>query len=165
MIVRGELRDAEVKHARKLAEKKLWEEHAFRHAIETSVPSGIAVVNLEGKQTYVNPAFCEMVGWTEAELIGSKPPFVYWPPEDVDKITSILTQAINGESPDGFELRFRRLTQPLDRVREPGIGRVFDVLHKIRFVFRVAAYECKRVLSVQQSLAEVRFFGERRTSG
>src|SRR6185503_20206626 len=94
--VERELRDAEVKHARKLAEKKLWEEHTFRKAIETSVPSGIAVVNLEGKQTYVNPAFCEMVGWSESELIGSKPPFVYWPAEDVEKISAILMQAIKG---------------------------------------------------------------------
>src|SRR5262249_39539903 len=46
--VERELRDAEVKRARKLAEKKLWEEHSFRQAIENSIPSGIAVVNLEG---------------------------------------------------------------------------------------------------------------------
>src|SRR5690606_37574553 len=63
--VERELRDAEVRHARKQAEKKLWEGHAFRHATENSMPSGIAVVTREGRQTYVNPAFCEMVGWSE----------------------------------------------------------------------------------------------------
>src|SRR4029079_14048103 len=55
--VERELRDVEVRRARKLTEKKLWEEHAFRSAIENSIPSGIVVLNLDGKQTYVNPAF------------------------------------------------------------------------------------------------------------
>src|ERR1041385_1646730 len=107
--VERELRDAEVRRARRQAEKKFWEEHAFRQAIETSIPSGISVVNLDGRQTYVNPAFCEMVGWTEAELIGAKPPFVYWPPEDVEHITSALARALSGdEAPEGLELRFVR---------------------------------------------------------
>ncbi len=107
--VERELRDAEVRHARKQAEKKLWEEHAFRHAIENSIPSGIAVVNLEGRQTYVNPAFCEMVGWSENDLIGAKPPFMYWPPEDLDTITAVLTEVFDGRAPsDGFELRYGR---------------------------------------------------------
>ncbi|HYG23605.1 MAG TPA: PAS domain S-box protein [Verrucomicrobiae bacterium] len=107
--VERELREVEVRLARKQAEKKLWEEHAFRHAIETSIPSGIAVVNLDGKQTYVNPAFCRMVGWSEAELIGAKPPFIYWPAEDLDNITAMLTRVVDGDVPsDGFELRYSR---------------------------------------------------------
>jgi PAS domain S-box-containing protein len=107
--VERELRDAEVRNARKQAEKKLWEEHAFRHAIENSIPSGIAVVSLEGRQTYVNPAFCDMVGWTESELIGTKPPFPYWPEEDLDTITGVLAKVVDGQTPpDGFELRYRR---------------------------------------------------------
>lgn len=107
--VERELREAEVRHARKQAENRLWEEHAFRQAIENSIPSGIAVVNLEGRQTYVNPAFCEMVGWTESELIGAKPPFAYWPEEERDAITGALEQVIAGTPPpDGFELRYCR---------------------------------------------------------
>jgi len=92
-----------------LAEKKLWEEHAFRSAIENSIPSGIAVVNLDGKQTYVNPAFCEMVGWDESQLIGSKAPFAYWPAEEVETITTAMAHVAEGRLPaDGFELRFCR---------------------------------------------------------
>lgn len=107
--VERELRDVEVRRARKMTEKKLWEEHAFRSAIENSIPSGIAVVNLDGKLTYVNPAFCEMIGWNETELIGAKPPFAYWPREEVDSITSSMTRVIEGDSPpDGLELRFCR---------------------------------------------------------
>ena len=107
--VERELRDAEVRHARKQVEKKLSEEHAFREAIENSVPSGIAVVNLDGRQTYVNPAFCEMVGWSESDLVGAKPPFAYWPEEEVATITAALEQVIQGHAPaDGVELRFGR---------------------------------------------------------
>ena len=59
---------------RRRSEEQLEAEHTFREAIENSVPSGIAVVDLEGTQTYVNPAFCNMVGWREADLIGASPP-------------------------------------------------------------------------------------------
>ncbi len=107
--VERELRDVEVRRARKLTEKKLWEEHAFRSAIENSIPSGIAVVNLDGRQTYVNPAFCEMVGWDETQLIGCKAPFAYWPAEEVETITSAMVHVAEGRLPaDGFELRFCR---------------------------------------------------------
>jgi len=116
--VERELRDVEVRRARKLTEKKLWEEHAFRSAIENSIPSGIVVLNLDGKQTYVNPAFCEMVGWSESELIGARAPFAYWPPEEVETITAAMTRVIEGHvPPEGFELRFCRSS-----------GERFDVL-------------------------------------
>jgi PAS domain S-box-containing protein len=116
--VERELRDAEVRRARKMTEKKLWEEHAFRSAIENSIPSGIVVLNLDGKLTYVNPAFCSMVGRNESELIGAKAPFPYWPPEEVETITTSMARVIEGSLPvDGFELRFCRST-----------GERFDVL-------------------------------------
>src|SRR5437588_7430501 len=88
--VERELREAEVRRERRRSEEKLKVEHRFREAIENSVPSGIAAVDLEGRQTYVNPAFCSMVGWSEAELVGARPPFVYWPPDEIDAITRAL---------------------------------------------------------------------------
>jgi PAS domain S-box-containing protein len=57
------------------------------------------VVDLDGRQSYVNPAFCRMVGWTEAELIGRKPPFDYWPAEERDSITAALAKVVEGEVP------------------------------------------------------------------
>jgi len=116
--VERELRDVEVRRARKMTEKKLWEEHAFRSAIENSIPSGITVLNLDGKLTYVNPAFCEMVGWNESELIGSKAPFPYWPGEEAEAISASMAKVIEGGAPsNGMELRFCRST-----------GERFDVL-------------------------------------
>ncbi len=104
-----ELREAEMRRARRISEKQLWEEHAFRRAIENSIPSGISLVDLDGAQTYVNPAFCTMVGWTEEELIGKKAPFNYWPPEDIEIITAALGGiAVSEAPPGGLELRLRR---------------------------------------------------------
>ena len=55
-------------------------EFRLRQAIESSIVEGITTISLDGEQTYVNPAFCRMVGWSQEELLGAKPPFVYWPP-------------------------------------------------------------------------------------
>src|ERR1051326_1076778 len=109
--VQRELREAEERRQRRHSEERLKMEHAFREAIENSVPAGISVVNLDGHQTYVNPAFCKMVGWSENELIGANPPFVYWPPEQIETITEALAAVAQGHSPNsGIELRFCRRT-------------------------------------------------------
>ncbi len=103
------LREVEVQREQRRSEAQLEAERAFRAAIENSVPAGVAVVDLEGKQTYVNPAFCEMVGRAEVELVGAKPPFVYWPPEEIEAITEVMGRVVEGHSPlGGFEMRYRR---------------------------------------------------------
>ena len=104
-----EMRDAGVRREQSAAAENLRKEQAFRAAIETSIPSGIAVVDLNGSQSYVNPAFCKMVGWTELELIGRKPPFDYWPPEERERIAVALAKVIEEDgSLGGLELRLRR---------------------------------------------------------
>ena len=104
-----ELREAEVRSARRHSEEKLKAEHTFREAVENSVPAGITAVDLEGTQTYVNPAFCTMVGWSETELVGARPPFVYWPTEDINSITDAMSRVVSDNAPSaGIELRFRQ---------------------------------------------------------
>ncbi len=94
---------------RKRAEKKAQDEYAFRKAIENSILSGIAAVDPEGRQIYVNPAFCKMVGWSEEELLGAKPPFVYWSPEEMENISRHFQEALSKDrSSGGFELRLQR---------------------------------------------------------
>jgi two-component system, NarL family, sensor histidine kinase UhpB len=106
-----EIRDAAVRKAQRAAREQLGNEQAFRAAIEISIPSGIAVVDLDGRQSYVNAAFCRMVGWAEDELKGKKPPFDYWPPEEHDKITAALGKVAEGQAPpDGLELLLQRKT-------------------------------------------------------
>lgn len=92
---------------RKRDEARLFAEMAFRQAIEESMPSGVAVVDTTGRLTYVNRAFCEMLGWTEEELIGQTPPYVYWPPEHIETIQKELNRLLEGDIPSrGFELCF-----------------------------------------------------------
>lgn len=50
---------------RQAAEHALSSEHAFRKAMEDSLNSGMRARDLNGKITYVNPAFCRMVGWSD----------------------------------------------------------------------------------------------------
>lgn len=94
---------------RKRSEETLQSESAFRRAIEEAIPAGIAVIDQSGRQTYVNPAFCEMFGWSESELVGATPPYLYWPPEEIDRIREVFDARREGkESPRGYELRYRR---------------------------------------------------------
>jgi two-component system, LuxR family, sensor histidine kinase DctS len=44
------------------AENDLAEALAFRKAMEDSLVTGLRARDLEGRITYVNPAFCQMVG-------------------------------------------------------------------------------------------------------
>ena len=50
------------------AERELADALAFRQAMEDSLITGLRARDLQGRITYVNPAFCEMVGFTAEEL-------------------------------------------------------------------------------------------------
>ena len=42
----------------------------FRRAMENSMSTGMRVFDMQGRIAYVNPAFCRMIGWNEADLVG-----------------------------------------------------------------------------------------------
>ncbi len=63
------------------AERALRAQHAFRKAMEDSLMTGLRARDNEGRITYVNPAFCEMTGFSMEELIGRSPPMPFWLPE------------------------------------------------------------------------------------
>jgi len=73
----------------------------FRRAMENSMPTGMRALDMEGRITYVNAAFCQMTQWREADLVGALPPYVYWPPEDTAKLHIVLQQELRGESSAG----------------------------------------------------------------
>lgn len=90
-------------------EEQLRREVTFRRAIEDSMLAGVSAVDLEGTQVYMNSAFASMLGWPAEELVGAKPPFVYWPPEEIGRIQQAFDQTLRGEAPPrGFDLRFQR---------------------------------------------------------
>jgi two-component system sensor histidine kinase DctS len=91
------------------AEQALRAEHAFRKAMEDSLTVGMRARDLDGRITYVNPAFCRMVGWSAEELVGAVPPMPYWPPEDIEHAYAIHQSVMRGDAPqDGFEIAFLR---------------------------------------------------------
>lgn len=65
-------------------EHDLGEALAFRKAMEDSVVTGLRARDLSGRITYVNPAFCEMVGVDAKDLLNQSFPSPYWPPEMAD---------------------------------------------------------------------------------
>ena len=99
------------------AEDALRAESNFRKAMEESMPTGMRAIDMRGRITYVNAAFCKMVGHPQEELIGATAPFPYWIPEDLAEHGRALQQSLAGEAPrGGIESRFHRKN-----------GEVFDV--------------------------------------
>ena len=91
------------------AQLALVAETNFRRAMENSVLTGMRALDLQGRITYVNAAFCQMTGWTEAELVGQTPPFPYWPDSEVETLHARLQDEINGKTvAGGFQVRVRR---------------------------------------------------------
>lgn len=91
------------------AEDALRAESNFRKAMEESMPTGMRAIDMRGRITYVNAAFCKMVGHPQEELIGAIAPFPYWPPEAAAEHWRNLQRSLAGEAPrGGIESRFRR---------------------------------------------------------
>jgi PAS domain S-box-containing protein len=91
------------------AEDALRAESNFRKAMEESMPTGMRAIDMRGRITYVNAAFCKMVGHAPEELIGAAAPFPYWSPEDLAEHEQTLKQSLAGEVPrGGIESHFRR---------------------------------------------------------
>ena len=95
---------------RQKAESELADALAFRKAMEDSLVTGLRARDNEGRTTYVNPAFCEMVGFEAKELIGKGIPAPYWPPEMVDEYGKRQALRLAGNAPprEGVESVFMR---------------------------------------------------------
>src|SRR6187402_3051433 len=81
----------------------------FRRAMENSMLTGMRAMDMEGQISYVNPAFCAMTGFSEADLIGQHPPFPYWPHDRREENARLLEQELRGQSPaGGIEVKVMR---------------------------------------------------------
>ncbi len=92
-------------------ERDLAEALAFRKAMENSLVTGLRARDLQGRITYVNSAFCAMVGFTAEELLGQSGPAPYWPPELADEYQSRQEVRLAGQHMpprEGFESVFMR---------------------------------------------------------
>ncbi|MGJ7520816.1 PAS domain S-box protein [Variovorax sp. LT1P1] len=91
------------------AQQALIAETNFRRAMENSMLTGMRVLDLDGRITYVNAAFCAMTGWSESELVGQKPPFPYWLESDREVMNERLEEELHGRAlPGGFQVRVKR---------------------------------------------------------
>ena len=80
------LKNEEFKKAKFEAEEAFRDEYNFRKTIEDTMLAGIQAVDVNLTQTYVNAAFCQMVGRSRDELIGALPPFIYWPEDKKEEL-------------------------------------------------------------------------------
>jgi PAS domain S-box-containing protein len=77
--------------------------------MENSMLTGMRALDMEGRITYVNAAFCQMTGWTEAELVGQTPPFSYWPEGEYETLHARLRDELSGRAMiGGFQMRVKR---------------------------------------------------------
>lgn len=91
------------------AQQALVSETNFRRAMENSMLTGMRALDMQGRITYVNAAFCQMTGWSEAELVGRTPPFPYWPEADREQLAARLDDELHGRTtPGGFQVRVKR---------------------------------------------------------
>ncbi|GAB2819888.1 oxygen sensor histidine kinase FixL [Comamonas piscis] len=99
------------RHTRKRirAQEALQGETNFRRAMENSVLTGMRALDLQGRISYVNAAFCQMTGWSEEELVGKLPPYPYWPEGDQSTYHDMLIDEMSGKVfPGGFQMRVKR---------------------------------------------------------
>jgi two-component system sensor histidine kinase DctS len=80
---------------------------AFRTAMEDSLVTGLRARDLEGRVTYVNPAFCQMVGLPPSDLLGKVPPMPYWAPEAMAQYEQRFANVLAGNITPQFETVFQ----------------------------------------------------------
>ena len=87
---------------------ELQDAYAFRKAMGDSLVVGMRARDLKGRIIYVNPALCEITGYSADQLMGQLPPYPYWHPEDMERHWQDNDAVLSGStSMNGFESRIR----------------------------------------------------------
>ena len=120
---------------RKQAEEALNDSLEFSSSLIRYMQDGLSVLDLEGVALGVNPALCEMTGFSEEDLVGDGPPHPYWPPEEYERIQKALEETLTGNGQREFELIFMRK----DGVRFPVVVSPFAVKNRAGETIRYAA--------------------------
>jgi len=107
-----ELQDSEIRY-RTLFQETMQREQIYESLLK-STPDAVAIYNLDGETTYVNPAFTQIFGFTMKDIKGKRIPFV--PEGEMEKTIAGIKQVLEVGSVAGFETK--RLTKD---------GRVLDI--------------------------------------
>jgi len=150
-LARRDVRQARV-------ERVLRAETAFRRAMEDSLATGMEVIDREGVIRHVNPAFCQMTGWSAGELVGRGPPFPYWPAGQYAEHHSQLSATLAGKAaPSGFELKVQRKDGTLFDARMYVSPLLADDGEQLGWMSAMADITEPKRISEQLALAHERF--------
>jgi PAS domain S-box-containing protein len=101
-------------HECNLAENQLRESEERYRTVLQAVPDPVIVYDIEGKGTYINPAFTRVFGWTADEILEKKTDYV--PDENWPETEQMIEKVRAGES--FFDVESRRYTKE---------GKILDV--------------------------------------
>ena len=150
-LARRDVRQARV-------EQVLRAETAFRRAMEDSLATGMEVLDRDGVIRHVNSAFCQMTGWSEAELVGRAAPFPYWVPGHYDEHNALLSATLAGRAPpQGFELKVLRKDGQLFDARVYVSPLLADDGEQLGWMSAMADITEPKRISEQLAAAHVRF--------
>jgi PAS domain S-box-containing protein len=92
---------------RKEAEKNILKSERFNRSLLDNAPYPILVISPEGAVDYVNRAMETFTGFPSPELIGTKTPYPWWHPEQIEKTRQYFQRAFE-EGIERVECKFRR---------------------------------------------------------
>lgn len=91
------------------AQRAMQREANFRRAMENSMITGMRALDIQGRITYVNPAFCRMTGYSESEILGTVPPYAYWPQHNRKELFKTIEDELSGKPRiNGYEVQLQR---------------------------------------------------------
>jgi PAS domain S-box-containing protein len=93
---------------RKRQEDQLRRERDFSASLVACLQDGVEVLSPEGEILDVNERLCELTGCARDELIGMRPPFPFWAPEEASRQEAALRAALSAEGGVERDLVMRR---------------------------------------------------------
>jgi diguanylate cyclase (GGDEF)-like protein/PAS domain S-box-containing protein len=88
----SERKEAERRLQAAEADARAERDHAT--AIIAAMGEGYALT-MDGEIKAINEALCVLTGFSPSELIGVRPPYPFWPPEELEAITAILADVVS----------------------------------------------------------------------
>jgi len=92
----------DITESKRAEERRRDSQERYRTVLEAS-PDPVVVYDMEGKGTYINPAFTRVFGWTPGEVFGKKMDYV--PDENWPETEAMIGKVQAGEGFSGIESR------------------------------------------------------------